>query len=300
MHGCAPEPAPRLRSRSVTDGVAGDGPTNRLTRCLAAAGPLVVGFSGGVDSGLLAHVALEVLGAPNVLAVTARSPSVATGELDLCRDLAASWGLPWIAVDTDEMSRAGYVANGPDRCAWCREALMDRLAPIAAERGAVVALGVNLDDLDDHRPGQAVARRRGAVFPLVDAGLSKADVRTLARRRGLSTWNRPASPCLSSRIPYGTPVTVPLLRRLDRAEAAVRSLGFSDVRVRHHGDIARIEVPRAELGRAVERSDELTTRLRSLGYRYVVLDLAGLRSGNLNWALTTAAAAVPGDGDGFA
>jgi uncharacterized protein len=162
---------------------------------------------------------------------------------------------------------------------------MDQLVPLAERSGATVVLGVNLDDLDDHRPGQRAAADRGARFPMVDAELRKADVRRVARDAGLTVWDRPAMPCLSSRIPYGTAVTVDLLGRVDRAELAVRALGFRDVRVRHHDQTARVEVPRADLVAAAERADEITAALVALGYRYVTLDLAGLRSGNLNAAV---------------
>jgi len=260
-------------------------PGLRLEEALAALDGVVVAFSGGVDSALLAHAALDVLGPDRVLAVTAASGSLATGELDHCRDLARAWGLPWLSLATAELDRPEYVANAGDRCFWCKDALMDVLQPLADERDATIVLGVNLDDLGDHRPGQDAARGRGARFPLVDAALSKAEVRQLARGRDLPVWDRPATPCLSSRIPYGTPVTVSVLSQVDRAEAVVRSAGFGDVRVRHHGDTARVEVPRSDLGRIVERADELVDALTALGYRYVTLDLAGLRSGNLNQAL---------------
>ncbi len=263
-------------------------PPRRLSDALAGLGRVVVAFSGGVDSSVLAHAALRELGPSQVLAVTAESASLATGELDHCRDLAATWGLPWRSVRTEELDDPRYLANGADRCAWCKTALMDQLDPLARELDATVVLGVNLDDLGDHRPGQAAAAERGARFPLVDAALTKSDVRALAQRSGLSVWDRPAMPCLSSRIPYGTAVTVDLLGRLDRAELAVRALGFGDVRVRHHGQTARIEVPRGDLPAAAERADELVRALEALGYRYVTLDLAGLRSGNLNGALGAA------------
>jgi uncharacterized protein len=162
---------------------------------------------------------------------------------------------------------------------------MDALEPLAREVGATVVLGVNVDDLGDHRPGQDAARQRGARFPLVDAALTKADIRGLARAWALPVWDRPAMPCLSSRIPYGTPVSVPILSRLDRAEAALRALGFADLRVRHYDDTARIEVPAPELVRAAEQAERIVAELCGLGYRYVTLDLAGLRSGNLNAAL---------------
>lgn len=260
-------------------------PAQRLSNALLDHDRVVVAFSGGVDSSVLAHMALQTLGARRVVAVTAESASLASGELDHCRNLAEAWGLRWRSVRTEEMADARYVANGADRCAWCKTALMDQLGPIAQDLGATVVLGVNLDDLGDHRPGQDAAAAVGARFPMVDAALNKSDVRAVARERGLSVWDRPAMPCLSSRIPYGTAVTVDLLSRLDRSEAAVRSLGFDDVRVRHHGDTARIEVPVDALGHAAARAEELVSALTALGYRYVTLDLAGLRSGNLNAAL---------------
>lgn len=254
-------------------------------------GPVVVALSGGVDSALLAVAAhraddrrpwlpSEAPAASRSLAVTASSASLATGELDHCRTLADRFGFDWRSVQTDELADPRYLANGHDRCFWCKTALMDQLEPVAD--GRVITLGVNLDDLGDHRPGQRAAGERGARFPLVEAGFDKAAIRRLARRWDLPVWDRPAMPCLSSRIPYGTEVTVPLLSRIDRAEAALRELSFSDVRVRHYNDTARIELPADQLGRAAAEASAIVNRLRPLGYRYVTLDLAGLRSGNLN------------------
>ncbi|MGI9611593.1 MAG: ATP-dependent sacrificial sulfur transferase LarE [Acidimicrobiales bacterium] len=262
---------------------------DRLLTVLADVGPQVVAFSGGVDSSLLAVAASRALPQGRMLAATADSPSLANGELDECRAIAAEWGFDWRSVKTDELADDRYVANEGDRCYWCKSALMDELEPIAAEHDAVVTLGVNLDDLGDHRPGQEAAAQRGARFPLVEAGLTKAGVRTLARQLGLSVWDRPAMPCLSSRIPYGTAVTVSLLSRVDRAEQAIRALGFGDLRVRHYGDTARIELPAADLGRAATMADDLVRAVTATGYDYVTLDLAGLRSGNLNTALGTTA-----------
>ncbi len=245
---------------------------------------MVVAFSGGVDSALLAVAAHRALPGQSWLA-TADSASLAEGELEHCRSFAAEWELPWQAAATNELADDRYLTNAGDRCFWCKSALMDQLEPIAAGHGATVVLGVNVDDLGDHRPGQEAARDRGAKFPMVDAGFTKADVRQLARAWGLDVWDRPAMPCLSSRIPYGTPVSVPLLSRIDRAEAAVRSLGFIDVRVRHYDDTARLELPANDLVRAAGLATELVAAVTGAGYRYVTLDLAGLRSGNLNSSL---------------
>jgi uncharacterized protein len=261
----------------------------RLSTVIADIGPLVVGFSGGVDSSLLAVAAARALGAERLLAVTASSPSLGSGELDHCRTSATGWGIAWEVIETNELSDERYRANGADRCYWCKSALMDQLGPLARTRGATVALGVNTDDLGDHRPGQEAAAARGARFPLVEAGFAKADVRAAARHYGLAVWDRPAMPCLSSRLPYGTAVTVPILSRVDRAEEALRRFGFADVRVRHYGDTARIELPVAEMVRAVTQAGEIVAAVTGAGYRYVTLDLAGLRSGNLNQALTAGA-----------
>jgi pyridinium-3,5-biscarboxylic acid mononucleotide sulfurtransferase len=267
--------APDLISQSL-DAIA----EGVLTACREV-GPMVVAFSGGVDSALLA-VAAHRAQPGDVMLVTADSASLADGELAHCRAFADRWGIPWRAAVTDELHDPRYRANDTNRCYWCKTALMDQLDPVASELGATVVLGVNVDDLGDHRPGQQAAHSRGARFPLVDAGLTKADVRALARAWGIDEWDRPAMPCLSSRIPYGTSVTVPLLSRIDRAEAGIRALGFADVRVRHYDDTARIEVPATDLARAVAAADEIVAALTEVGYRYVTLDLAGLRSGNLN------------------
>ena len=258
---------------------------DRLEAACRAVGPMVVAFSGGVDSALLAVAAHRALPDQTWLA-TADSASLAEGELEHCRAFAQEWSLPWQPAITDELADDRYLANAGDRCFWCKSALMDQLEPIAHDRSATVVLGVNVDDLGDHRPGQVAASERGARFPMVDAGFTKTDVRRLAKAWGLEVWDRPAMPCLSSRIPYGTPVSVPLLSKIDRAEAAIRSLGFIDVRVRHYDDTARIELPAAELVRAAEIADRLVAAVTTAGYRYVTLDLAGLRSGNLNSALT--------------
>jgi uncharacterized protein len=249
---------------------------------LAALAPVVVAFSGGADSSFLAAVAQRTLGRELVHAVTAVSPSLAGTEHDDCRALAGEWGLRWTAVATDEMARAAYRANDVDRCYHCKAELMDVLSPIAVAEDATVVLGVNVDDLGDHRPGQRAAREAGAAFPLVTAGLAKADVRAASRRLGLRTWDKPAAACLASRVPYGTEVSVTVLSRVERAEAVLRELGFRQVRVRHYGDTARIEVELSELDRLLEVRAEVVAGVRSAGYRYVTVDLEGFRSGNLN------------------
>ena len=260
----------------------------RLRTSIVATGPLVVAFSGGADSALLAWTAHQVLGSDGALAVTAVSASLAASEHADCAALAGEWGLSWRAVETHELSDPRYVANDGDRCYWCKDALLEALTPMAREwaGGATVALGVNVDDLGDHRPGQQAAAERGAVFPLVEAGFTKAMVRALSRRHGLRTADKPAAACLASRVPYGTPVTLGVLAEVEAAEMGLRALGFAELRVRHYRDIARLEVPVERLAEVVARRDEVVATVRAAGYRYVTLDLEGLRSGNLNAALS--------------
>ena len=264
--------------------VAGPG-MDRLRRSLRNLDRVVVAFSGGADSAFLARVAHDTLGADRVHVVTAVSPSLARDERDDDAALADEWGLRWSEVETHEMADAAYRVNDPDRCGRCKDALMDVLVPIAESETATVVLGVNVDDLADHRPGQTVAGQRGASFPMVEAGLTKADVRHHSREMGLRTADKPAAACLASRVPYGTEVTVAVLTAVDRAEAAVRRLGFDDLRVRHLDDTARIEVPIDRLSDVVARRAEVVAAVSGVGYAYVTLDLAGLRSGNLNRAL---------------
>lgn len=267
-----------------TDTPGVDARLRELRAGLAALGRVVVACSGGVDSSLLAVVAHQELGA-GALAVTAVSPAVPAEELATAETLAGAWGLRWRAVRTAELTRPGYVANTGDRCYHCRSELFDVLGPIAAAEFAVVAVGTIVDDLADHRPGQRAAAERGVRTPLADAGMTKADVRAAARALGLAVWDKPAAPCLASRIPYGTPVTIGTLDRVGRAEAALRALGFADLRVRHYGDTARVELPLADLPRARAREADVVGVVLAAGYRTVTLDPDGLRSGNLNEAL---------------
>lgn len=251
---------------------------------------VVVALSGGADSAFLAWSAQHVLGRDSVLCLTAVSPSLAAEERRACASLARDWGLRWREVATGELANPAYAANDAQRCYHCKAELMALAAPLAAAEGATVVLGVNLDDLGEHRPGQLAAAERGAEFPLVTAGFTKADVREASRAAGLRTWDKPAAACLASRVPYGTPVTFAVLASVDRAEAGLRALGFQDLRVRHYGELARIEVPVEDLHRIVAQRRAVVGVLEEAGYAYVTVDLEGLRSGNLNMAL----AASPG------
>jgi uncharacterized protein len=255
---------------------------------LAALDRVVVAFSGGADSSFLAKVAHDTLGAGRALVATAISPSLAPAEEADCRALAEEWGLRWVGVATNEMDDPEYVANHPDRCARCKTALMEALAPVAAAESATVVLGVNLDDLGDHRPGQRAASDLGARFPLVSAGFDKAAVREWSRRLGLRTWDKPAAACLASRLPYGTPVTLGRLEAVDAAESALRALGFGQLRVRHHGAAARLEFETEVLGEVLARRSEVVAAVRATGFAFVALDLEGFSSGSLNRMLDAA------------
>ncbi|MFQ5415015.1 MAG: ATP-dependent sacrificial sulfur transferase LarE [Phycisphaerae bacterium] len=250
---------------------------------------VAVAFSAGVDSTLVLKVAVDTLGPENVVAVTGRSDSLARSEFAEACALAESVGAEHVVLDTDEFDNPDYVTNPPDRCYHCKTALYDRLAGLVAERGLCAAVnGINADDLGDHRPGIEAAREHGVRAPAAEAGLTKRDVRALADRLGLANRAKPASPCLSSRIPYGEAVTVEKLRMIEAAEGFLHDLGFAVCRVRHHGDLARIEVPREMIAQlaapgVVERVDR---RLRDIGYRYVALDLRGFASGRMNEVIT--------------
>lgn len=271
-----PDPEPQLDV---------DGALSRLRAWFRGHQAVVVALSGGADSALVAWVANDELGPDRVHCVTAVSPSLPEVELTGCAELAAQWGLNWSKVLTEEMDDPAYLRNDADRCYHCKDALSRALEPLAVAAGAVVVLGVNLDDLGDHRPGQRAATEHGARFPLVDAGFTKPMVRAASRVLGLSTADKPAAACLASRVPYGTPVTLGVLREVSEAEAGLRSLGFDDLRVRHYGETARIEVPLGRLADLVAVRGVVVDVVRGAGYRYVTVDLEGLRSGNLNGAV---------------
>jgi len=274
----------------------------RLRDILSSYESVLVAFSGGVDSAYLAIAAQQALG-DRALAVTADSPSYPDTHRRLALSIASSFGLAHQIIRTDELHRPEYRANPANRCYYCKDELYSRLAAVAAERGlAVVVDGNNADDRGDYRPGRQAAREHGVRSPLDEAGLTKDEIRELARAAGLASWNEPASACLSSRIPYGHEVSNDVLRQIEQAETALRDLGFRIFRVRHHDDVARLEIARSEMARALDPdvSAQLTSSLEALGYKYVSLDLRGYRLGSLNEALRlrpVAATAGPGSSE---
>jgi uncharacterized protein len=258
------------------------GKERHLITWLSRAGNVLVGYSGGVDSAYLACVAVDVLGSDRVLAVIGRSASYPESQWSTALTVARQFGVPVLAIDTDEINDRRYAANPTNRCYYCKTELWDKLGPIAKERDAIVIDGTNADDLREIRPGAAAGREHGVASPLAQVGLTKAEIRERSRARGIPTWNQPSAPCLASRIPHGTPVTVGRLRIVEAAEESLRAIGVvGNLRVRHHGETARVELDRDELGRWLkpEKHAVLEQAVRRAGYTSVVIDPAGYRTG---------------------
>jgi uncharacterized protein len=257
---------------------------NRLQEMIRGLGRVAVAFSGGVDSALLLKVAHDVLG-DDCIAVTAVSLSFTPEEAEAAREMAEGFGAEQITVRTNEMDNPNYVANPTNRCYYCKFELFTEMEQVIASRSIPWMLyGANADDAGDWRPGQQAAREFGVKAPLMEVGLTKAEIRTLCKRLDVPVWNKPATPCLSSRIAYGIQVTPEALDRIGNAERFIRSLGFTVFRVRHHDAIARIEIPKEEFPRVLEEgvADRIADHLKELGYDYVTLDLQGFRSGSMN------------------
>ena len=256
-----------------------------LQAVIAGYDTVIVAFSGGIDSSLVAYVAGQVLGT-RALAVTSGSASLKRTDLELSRRLSEDWGIAHEVIVTDELSKADYRANPTNRCFHCKTSLYTELQQIAQARGvAVIANGTNLDDLGDHRPGLVAAENHNIRSPLVESGFNKADIRALATALGLENADKPQAACLSSRFPYGTAINQKLLAKVEAAEDILAELGFSQFRVRHHDDMARLELLPAEFGLAAQHHNIIEQRIKALGYRFVTLDLAGFRSGSLNEGL---------------
>jgi len=266
---------------------------NRARGIVRDLGSVLIAYSGGVDSTLLLKVALDELG-DGVVAVLASSPAYPESEQDEARAMARALDARLVEVTTDEVELEAYTRNNPDRCFHCKEELFDKLEPVRQDLGlAHLAYGATADDAGDHRPGHGSAVRRGVRFPLLEAGMGKSEIRAAARELGLSNWNKPSFACLSSRIPHGTPVTLEALRQIGAAEAAVKALGFSQVRVRHHGDVARIEVDAAQLDRLIAERTSVVEAVRKAGYKFVSADLEGYATGSLNRTWQRAADSRP-------
>ncbi len=257
-----------------------------LRAILEACGSVVIGYSGGVDSVYLAAAALDALGPERVLAVTGRSAAYPEVQRAMALECVRRLGIPHLEVETGELSDPAYLANPSDRCYFCKTDLWTRLGAVARERGyAVVLDGSNADDAGDWRPGLRAAAEHEVRSPLMEAGLTKAEIRALSARRALPTWDQPAAPCLSSRLPYGLGVTVERLKQVERAEELLRARGLREFRVRHHGDVARIEAGAEDAGRVLQAAGTVAAEIRALGFERVLLDVEGYRRGALNEGL---------------
>jgi uncharacterized protein len=262
--------------------------TNTLEAIIRSRPKALVAFSGGVDSTLLLKVCADVLGPRNVTAVTGVSQTYTPEELRTARRVARGLGVRHVLIETDELACAAFAANPADRCYHCKRELFGKIAALAASLGLDAFYDAsNVDDLSDYRPGRKATEELGVVSPLLQAGFTKKDVRALSRRLGLESWDKPANPCLASRVPYGTPITLETLDRIRAGEKFLRSLGFPVVRLRHHGELARIEVPPADLPRLTRPATarRVAARLRSIGYLWTAVDIEGYRMGSLNRAV---------------
>ncbi len=279
--------APRMEGMELRDKAA------RLAANLRALGSLLVAYSGGTDSAYLAYAAHRALG-DRMLAVIADSASLPRKELAAALEFTAQQGIPTHILHTEELENPAYVKNDAQRCFHCKDELFTQMEAARSELGfAHLAYGMNLDDRGEFRPGQQAAKMHGALAPLAEAGLTKAEIRTLAREAGLSLADKPASACLSSRLEYGRPVTAEALAQVEQAEDALHAMGFRRVRVRHHGELARVEIAREDLPRALrlETLDEITEALRAAGFQYTTLDTQGYRTGAMNEVLPLSAIA---------